>query len=74
MTFCHPEIKDKFIHNIGWTGKHQYSNWDTVFERDDIYKKMQGVLFGSNNSAAMLKKKETAFNKLQKLKALKSSH
>jgi hypothetical protein len=74
MTFCHPEIKDKFIHNIGWTGKNQYSNWNNVFERDDIYKKMQGALFGSSNSAAMLKKKETAFNKLQKLKALKSNH
>lgn len=68
MTFCHPEIKNKFIHNIGWTGKNQYSNWNTIFERDDIYQKMKGILFGSHNSIDMQQKKENAYNKLQKLK------
>jgi len=71
MTFCHPEIKNKFIHNIGWTGKNQYSNWNTIFERDDIYQKMQGILFGFNNSNNLQVKKEKAFSKLQKLKKLK---
>jgi hypothetical protein len=71
MTFCHPEIKNKFIHNIGWTGKNQYSNWNTIFERDDIYKKMKNILFGSHNSFEMQIKKENAYNKLQKLKKLK---
>jgi hypothetical protein len=71
MTFCHPEIKNKFIHNIGWTGKNQYSNWNSVFERDDIYQKMQGILFGTNNSVEMQKKKENAYNKLHKLRKFK---
>lgn len=72
MTFCHPELKNKFIHNIGWTGKHQYSNWNNIFERDDIYQKMKGVLFGNNNTVEMQKKKETAHHKLQKLKKFSS--
>jgi hypothetical protein len=37
-TFLHPEIKARFIHNIGPTGKKQYSNWRKVSEIDDIFK------------------------------------
>lgn len=54
-TFLHPEIKSKFIHNIGWTGKHQYENWDEIFNRDEIFKHVQRFLFG--NSPEMLKHK-----------------
>lgn len=72
MTFCHPEIKSKFIHNIGWTGKNQYDNWQQIYQRDDIYKKMQSVLFGNRNSKEMQAKKENAFNKLQKLNRIKA--
>jgi len=69
MTFCNPAIKDKFIHNIGWTGKNQYENWDTVFGRDDIYKTMTRALFGNDLHV----KKQKAFTKLNKLKSLTSS-
>lgn len=47
-TFQHPEIKTKFVHNIGWTGKHQYDNWENIFDKDEIYKKVQGFLFGQS--------------------------
>jgi len=70
MTFCHPEIKSKFIHNIGWTGKNQYDNWEKIFRRDDIYQKMNTMLFG-NSKGEMLAKKKRARDKLQKLKRLK---
>jgi len=70
MTFCNPEINSKFIHNIGWTGKNKYKDWQFIIERDDIYKKMKGMLFG-NNTVEMQIKKEKAFHKLQKLKQLK---
>lgn len=70
MTFCHPEIKNKFLHNIGWTGKNQYDNWHFIYQRDDIYQKMKVVLFG-NSEGDMLDKKQQAFNKLEKLKSLR---
>ena len=51
-TFQHPDIKTKFIHNIGWTGKHQYENWEEVFNNDDMFKKVKGFLFGHSTSIA----------------------
>jgi mannosyltransferase OCH1-like enzyme len=71
MTFCHPEINSKFIHNIGWTGKNQYDNWSDIFKRDDIYIKMKSMLFGGSNTVEMQIKKENAFNKLEKLKKMR---
>jgi hypothetical protein len=71
MTFCHPEIRSKFIHNIGWTGKNQYSNWKIIFERDDIYKKMKGILFNLGSDEKLNEKKERAGDKLMALKRLK---
>jgi len=47
-TFLNPEIRSRFIHNIGWTGKHQYENWEEVFNRDDIYRHVQRFLFGNS--------------------------
>lgn len=70
MTFCHPEIQDKFVHNIGWTGKNQYENWQQIYERDDVYQKMNSVLFG-NSKGKLLAKKKQARDKLQKLKGLR---
>ena len=66
LTFLHPEIKEKFIHNIGWTGKNQYEMFSTVLERDDILKKVQLFLFGRDKIKK--EKKEKIFNKLEKLK------
>jgi hypothetical protein len=71
MTFCHPEIQSKFIHNIGWTGKNQYQNWDTIYKRDDIYKKMNGMLFGTSKYEKLLNKKK-AMTTLERLRSLKN--
>lgn len=70
MTFCHPDIKSKFVHNIGWTGKNQYDNWEEVYQRDDIFRKMNGMLFGSSKGVR-LKKKQEAFSTLERLRQIK---
>ena len=70
MTFCHPEIQSKFIHNIGWTGKNQYDNWEQIYHRDDVFQKMNNALFG-NSKGAMLAKKKRAREKIQKLKRIR---
>jgi hypothetical protein len=70
MTFRHPDIKSKFIHNIGWTGKNQYANWQNILKRDEVYQKINLSLFGSSKSNLSETKKK-AFNKLEKLKLLK---
>jgi Glycosyltransferase sugar-binding region containing DXD motif len=71
MTFCNPLIQSRFIHNIGWSGKVNYSNWNTVFERDDVYQKMKNTLFGISQTEQMQQKKEVAFNKMEYLKRIR---
>jgi len=71
-TFCHPEIKSKYTHNIGWTGKNQYDNWENIYKRDDIFQKIQTILFGNSNGEIHRKKKQ-AMIKLQKLKSIKNT-
>jgi mannosyltransferase OCH1-like enzyme len=68
MTFNHPEIKSKFIHNIGWTGKTQYKNWNTVLKKDYIYKILNNVV---NNKSLVDVKRTAAFKKLKSLKELR---
>lgn len=70
MTFCHPEIKSKYIHNIGWTGKNQYDNWEMIFERDDIYRKMKTMLFNFSDTEEIRRKKQKARSKLDSLRKL----
>ena len=65
-TFQHPDIKSKFIHNIGWTGKHQYENWEKVFNSDEIFKKVKGFLFGTS-SEITAQRKEIRDKKLKHL-------
>ena len=36
-TFLHPEIKKRFTHNIGITGKHQYENWEYLKYKDKFF-------------------------------------
>ena len=36
-TFQHPEIEKRFVHNIGITGKRNYSSWDKVKVKDRIF-------------------------------------
>jgi len=69
LTFLHPEINKRFHHNIGWTGKNQYDQWDTISKQDIIYAKMKNVLFGSQVDKQ--KKRQDIFNKLEALKRLK---
>jgi len=71
LTFLHPQIKDKFVHNIGWTGKNQYDGFEIIKGRDDILTKLESVLFG--NKKEKQKKKKRLFNKLEKLRRLKSN-
>jgi len=70
LTFLHPEINKRFHHNIGWTGKNQYDDWDSISKQDIIYAKMKNVLFGSN--MAKQEQRISAFNKLEALKKLRS--
>jgi hypothetical protein len=70
MTFRHPDIRSKFIHNIGWTGKNQYANWESIYRRDSTYQKMHSMLFG-NSQRASLEQKKQAHDKLQRLRNLK---
>lgn len=66
-TFLHPEIKNKFIHNIGWTGKAQYQDWQVIKERDDVYQKMEQFLFGHSKSEEIQESRK----KLDKLKRMR---
>lgn len=36
-TFLHPELKNRFIHNIGVTGKRFYTNWSKLKNKDSIF-------------------------------------
>lgn len=36
-TFLHPEIKSRFTHNIGITGKRNYDGWKSVNGKDSIF-------------------------------------
>lgn len=65
-TFLHPEIKSKFVHNIGWTGKHQYENWEEIFNRDEIFNQVKRFLFG-NSPENLNKKLENNKSKAQLL-------
>jgi hypothetical protein len=73
MTFLHPKIHSKFVHNIGWTGKTQYTDWQQISQRDDIYKKMKLVLFGQSRNEVMQEQKQTARTKLSRLVQLKTT-
>ena len=37
QTFLHPEIKKRFTHNIGITGKRKYEDWNIVSKKDNIF-------------------------------------
>lgn len=71
MTFRHPELRSKFIHNIGWTGKNQYENWEQILKRDDIYQKMKKTLFGQDNNT---QKKIKAHDTLARMRRVKALH
>jgi mannosyltransferase OCH1-like enzyme len=37
QTFLHPEIKKRFTHNIGISGKRKYEDWIIVSKKDNIF-------------------------------------
>lgn len=39
-TFLHPEIKKKFLHNICLKGKENYNDWNTIKEKDPIFRQL----------------------------------
>lgn len=41
-TFLNPEIRKRFIHNIGITGKTQYEKWKQYAEKDEFFKLIHG--------------------------------
>lgn len=41
QTFLHPEINSRFHHNIGLTGKSQYSMWRVLNKSDDYFQLVQ---------------------------------
>lgn len=65
-TFLNPEIRKRFIHNIGITGKRQYENWDK-HKHDKFFQLIHGV-----NDDTPEKKLKRSMNKINnKLKRLK---
>ena len=43
LTFLHPEIKKRFTHNIGLTGKTQYTSWEDVKYSDRVFSQLASV-------------------------------
>lgn len=41
-TFLHPELNKRFLHNIGVTGKSQYSEWGVYANKDEYFKLIRG--------------------------------
>lgn len=68
MTFCHPELKSKFVHNIGWEGKTRYERWKNIYEIDNVYRKMNDFVL---NTTITSKKKTLNREKLNRLKKLR---
>jgi hypothetical protein len=40
-TFLNPILQDRFIHNIGVTGKSQYDSWNAYSKTDEYFKLIQ---------------------------------
>lgn len=43
LTFLHPEISKRFLHNIGITGKRQYEDWVTYARQDKYFQLIHGI-------------------------------
>lgn len=59
LTFLHPEIKSRFTHNIGLTGKEQYSAWAELKYVDKVYGQLAcvGLLSASQIKSLKLRRK-----------------
>jgi len=72
LTFLHPQIKDKFVQNIGWKGKNQYDGFEFIKGRDDILTKLENTLFGHKKEKH--EKQKRLFNRLEKLRRIKETN
>lgn len=45
LTFRHPELNSRFIHNIGITGKRNYEDWNKVKTQDLIFNILETGIF-----------------------------
>jgi mannosyltransferase OCH1-like enzyme len=57
-TFLHPEIKKRYTHNIGITGKHQYENWEQLKYKDKFFSMLARVPILSETEIKLRKLKE----------------
>lgn len=55
-TFLNPEIKSRFVHNIGITGKRQYNDWEQ-YKHDPFFQLIHGV-----NELSPEEKRQQALN------------
>lgn len=64
-TFLHPEIKKRYTHNIGVTGKHQYDNWEYLKYKDKFFSMIARtpVLTDTEIRLRRLKEKRLKLNK-----------
>jgi Glycosyltransferase sugar-binding region containing DXD motif len=65
LTFLHPEIKSRFTHNIGLTGKSQYEDWDSL--------KFADRTFATLACVGVMTDKQVRVHKLRQKKRLLSN-
>lgn len=60
-TFLNPEIRKRFVHNIGITGKKQYADWDQ-YKKDPVFQLIHGV--NDESPEEMKRKKLSKINNI----------
>jgi hypothetical protein len=51
-TFLHPELKKRFLHNIGPSGKSSYANWKEFANADEFFRLVNAHPVISENEMA----------------------
>lgn len=62
LTFLHPALSSRFTHNIGLTGKSQYSDWEDIKYTDEVFRNLASV--------GVLSTQQIKINKLKRKRAL----
>lgn len=65
-TFLHPEIKSRFIHNIGITGKVKYETWDN-HKSDRFFRLIHGINFTKSPEEIQEEIKQKNYRLLSKI-------
>jgi hypothetical protein len=73
-TFLHPEIKNRFKHNIGITGKRQYADWNK-YKHDPFFQLIHGAneLSPEETKEQNLKRANTKLKNITKVRRNKST-